>query len=141
MSTATLAPPPSRTRPAVPDDGPALALRVSAGVDADRLAEELGRAWRATACARRSAPGIALSVVETCGRTPGERERDAMRLLADERHADRPRGTLRATLVSLGAGDHLLLLAAAPGATALAALSAIAADLGRLYPVATIALG
>jgi hypothetical protein len=132
---------PFRVRPAAGDDAPALALRLSAGVDVDRLAEEIARAWRAARPTRRDAADVALSVVETCGRTPGERERDALRVLRDERRAAGPRGTLRATLVSLGAREHLLLLAAAPGTTALQALSAIAEDLERLYPVATVALG
>jgi hypothetical protein len=132
---------PFRARPSAGDDASALALRLSAGVDVDRLAEEIGRAWRSAAPARRDAADVALSVVETCGRTPGERERDALRVLRDERRAAGSRGTLRATLVSLGAREHLLLLAAAPGTTALQALSAIAEDLERLYPVATVALG
>jgi hypothetical protein len=131
---------PFHAHPAAAEVAPALALRLSAGVDVDRLAEELGHAWRAVRGARRDAAGIALSVVETCGRTADERERDALRVLRDERHAAGPRGTLRATLVSLGAGEHLLLLASAPGATALQALASIAEDLERLYPIATIAL-
>ncbi len=132
---------PFHARPMAADDVPALALRLSAGVDVDRLADELGHAWRAARGARRDTAGIALSVVETCGRTPDERERDALRVLRDECHATGPRGTLRATLVSLGAREHLLLLAAAPGAAALGALRSIAEDLERLYPIATIALG
>ncbi len=132
---------PSRARHATPDPAPVLALRIGAGVDADRLSDELGRAWRAAGASRRDAPGVAMSIVETCGRTPAERERDALRLLDEERRAAGPHGTLRATLVSLGAGDHLLLLAAAPGATVLHALSTIAEELGRFYPIATIAPG
>jgi hypothetical protein len=42
--------------------------------------------------------------------------------------------------VSLGSREHLLLLAAAPGATALQALGAIVEDLERVYPIATVAL-
>jgi hypothetical protein len=132
--------PPSGPRTVAGDDTPALALRLSTGVDPERLADELGRAWRSLGSARREAAGVALSIVETCGRSADERERDALRVLSDERRAASPRGTLRATLVSLGSREHLLLLAAAPGATALQALAAIAEDLERLYPIATVAL-
>jgi hypothetical protein len=132
--------PPSGPRIVVRDDAPSLALRVHAGIDPDRLADELGRVWRDAGGTRREAVGVALSVVETCGRDADERERDALRVLSDERRTASPRGTLRATLVSLGSREHLLLLAAAPGATALQALSAIAEDLERLYPIATLAL-
>jgi hypothetical protein len=118
-----------------------LALRIGAGIDAERLGDELGRAWRASGGARRDAAGVAMSVVETFGRTPVERERDALRLLDDERRAAGLHGTLRATLVSLGARDHLLLLAAAPGVAAWQALRTIAEELGRHYPIATIPLG
>jgi hypothetical protein len=132
--------PPSGPRTVARDDTPALALRLSTGIDPERLAEELGRAWRSLGGTRRDAVGVALSIVETCGRDADERERDALRVLSDECRAANPRGTLRATLVSLGSREHLLLLAAAPGATALQALSAIVEDLERLYPIATVAL-
>jgi hypothetical protein len=132
--------PPSGPRTVAGDDTPALALRLSTGVDPERLADELGRAWRSLGSARREAAGVALSTVETCGRSAEERERDALRVLSDERRTASPRGTLRATLVCLGSREHLLLLAAAPGATALQALAAIVEDLERLYPIATVAL-
>ena len=119
----------------------ALRIGAAAGVDAQRLSDELGRAWRARGGTRRDAPGVAMSIVETCGRTAADRERDALRLLDEERRAAGPQGTLRATLVSLGAGDHLLLLAAAPGAAPPQALTTIVEDLGRMYPIATVALG
>ena len=48
---------------ATPDRAPVLALRIGAGVDADRLSDELGRAWRAAGGARRDAAGVAMSVV------------------------------------------------------------------------------
>lgn len=132
--------PPSGPRTVAGEETPALALRLSTGIDPERLADDLGRAWRRLGGTRREAARVALSIVETCGRTAHERERDALRVLSDERRAASPRGTLRATLVSLGSREHLLLLAAAPGATALQALSAIAEDLERLYPIATVAL-
>jgi hypothetical protein len=138
-SIARPAPAPPRHAPA--GSAPALALRIGAGVDPDRLGVELRRAWRDAGGTRRDATGVALSIVESCGRTPTERERDALRLLDDERRAAGPHGTLRATLVGLRPAEHLLLLALAPGAAAPQALPAIAEALARRYPVATVALG
>lgn len=118
-----------------------VALRLAASIDAEALGDELARLWTERCALRRGAARVELSVVETCGRSPAERERDALRLLDAETRAVRPAGTLRATLVSLGTRDHLLLLAAAPGALALQALGRTAADLERLYPLAAFALG
>ena len=132
---------PPHARHAAAERASVVALRIRTGVDADRLRDELRRSWRATGRPRHDdAACVALSIVETCGRTPAERERDALRLLDDERRATGRRGTLRATLVALGAGEHLLLLAASPGTGAPEPLSAIADDLGRRYPVTPVAL-
>jgi hypothetical protein len=114
-----------------------LALRLHAGVDADRLESELARLWEETG-PRRRGRGVELSVVETCGRNPADRERDAMRLLrleADRSASGSRTEPLRATLVSLDSADHLLLIAA-PAACGAAVLSGLVAGLSRLYPFA-----
>jgi hypothetical protein len=117
-----------------------LALRLHADVDTDLLETELSRLWQA-AGPRRCCCGVELSIVETCGRNPADRERDAMRLLrleADQSGSGSRKEPLRATLVSLDLTDHLLLLAA-PAACSAAVLSGLVAELSRLYPFASIA--
>jgi hypothetical protein len=92
-----------------------LTLRLRGDVDADALREQLARLWRERGGRRRAGPGVVLSVVETCGCSPGERERDAMRLLGLEAACDPDAAhgvPLRATLVSVDARDHLLRLGA-----------------------------
>jgi hypothetical protein len=120
-----------------------LALRIAPGPDADALGEQLPRLWRARAAPRRGARRIELSIVETCGRSREERERDALRLLQAEA-AGAPwageRDTLRATLVSVDTDEHLLLLAAGSGAVAAGAVAAVVSELARLYPVAMLAM-
>jgi hypothetical protein len=130
-----------------------IALRLQAGVDADLLVAQLrelctaepGPAGRTPPLGRSRQTAVALSVVETCGRSRAARERDAFRLFETESRecgdlprTDDAREPLRATLVSLDAFDHLLLLNA-PLASGRALLETITAGLGLLYPVAALA--
>jgi hypothetical protein len=80
---------------------------------------------------------VALSLVETCGRSRDARERDALRLLEAEASAwpvRAPGAVLRAVLVRLDRTDHLLLLAAPEARGAAGRLAAVAAEVARLYP-------
>jgi hypothetical protein len=130
-----------------------IALRLQAGVDADLLVEQLrelctaepDQSGQAPKLGRSRQTGVALSVVETCGRSRAARERDAFRLVeiesrdsADLQRSDSPREPLRATLVSVDTFDHFLLLDA-PLARGRALLEAITIGLGLLYPVAALA--
>jgi hypothetical protein len=117
-----------------------MALRLSAVIDADALVEDLARLWRDAPCRTRVASRVELSVVETCGRSAADRERDALRLLHAEADGPPCTAALRATLVTLAAGEHLLLLSASPkvGATGLVAL---ADGLARRYPASPVGLG
>ena len=130
-----------------------IALRLQAGVDVDLLAAQLrelcitesGPRGQAHPLGGRRPTAVALSVVETCGRSRAARERDALRLVelesrdaGDLQRCDNPREPLRATLVSVDTFDHLLLLDA-PLARGRALLEAITAGLGQLYPVAAVA--
>ena len=145
MSTPTVAPnAPSHAlqaaaRPAGDGPAPRVALRVSTMVDADVLAEDLARLWRETPCRMRAASRVELSVVETCGRSAADRERDALRLLHAEAEGPPCAAALRATLVSFAGGDHLLLLAASPKAGA-GALAALTDGLALRYPVSPVRL-
>jgi hypothetical protein len=113
-----------------------LTVRLAARIDVDALGEHLVRLWRQQGGGGRAGPVVELSVVETCGRSPAERERDALRVLQAEslEHARAP-GTvpLRATLVSLGTHDHLLRLAVPADAAAL--LGRLVAHLSQAYPL------
>jgi hypothetical protein len=130
-----------------------IALRLQAGVDVDLLAAQLrelcttepGPRGQAHALGGRRQTAVALSVVETCGRSRAARERDALRLVelesrdaGDLQRSDSSREPLRATLVSVDTFDHLLLLDA-PLARGRALLEAITTGLGLLYPVAALA--
>jgi len=130
-----------------------IALRLQAGVDADLLAAQLrelctaepNRSGQPPPLGRSRETAVALSVVETCGRSRAERERDAYRLVeiesrdcADLQRSDSPREPLRATLVSVDTFDHFLLLDS-PLARGRALLEAITTGLGLLYPVAALA--
>lgn len=134
----------SQQSPAAPDPGTAgppgaacLLLRLRTATDPDALADQLSRLCRQLPGGRRAAPAMAVSVVQTCGRSAAERERDALRLLETEARATRcatSRPTVRATLVSIGADEHLLLLAVAPDAAMERLLATLAGELARLYP-------
>lgn len=130
-----------------------IALRLQAGVDVDLLAAQLrelcttepGPRGQAHALGGSRQTAVALSVVETFGRSRAERERDALRLVelesrdaCDLPRADSPREPLRATLVSVDTFEHLLLLHA-PLARGRALLEAVTTGLGLLYPVAALA--
>jgi hypothetical protein len=131
-----------------------IALRLQAGVDADLLAAQLRELCTAEPSPSGRAPplggsrqtAVALSVVETCGRSRAARERDALRLVElesrdcdDLQRSDSPREPLRATLVSVDTFDHFLLLDA-PLARGRALLEAITTGLGQFYPVAALVL-
>ena len=131
-----------------------ITLRLQAGVDADLLAAQLRELCtaepsglgRVPPLGRSRQTAVALSVVETCGRSRAARERDALRLvelesrdLPDLQRSDSPREPLRATLVSVDTFDHFLLLDA-PLARGRALLEAITTGLGQFYPVAALAL-
>jgi hypothetical protein len=135
-------------------DSHRITLRLQAGVDADLLAAQLRELCtaepsglgRVPPLGRSRQTAVALSVVETCGRSRAARERDALRLVeleshdrADLQRSDSPREPLRATLVSVDTFDHFLLLDA-PLARGRALLEAITTGLGRFYPVAALAL-
>lgn len=115
-------------------------MRLSAEVDADALVEDLARLWADAPSRTRAASRVELSVVETCGRSAADRERDALRLLHAEADGPPCTAALRATLVSLAAGEHLLLLAASPkvGSTDLIGL---ADALARRYRASPVGLG
>lgn len=117
--------------------GHALALRLHASIDAEQLREQLRRWWQPPTCRRRSTPSVMLSVVETCARSRQDRERDALKLLrleADAHPRGEPHEGLRATLVSLDATEHLLLLVVDPGAASAAGLPALSSALAHHYP-------
>jgi hypothetical protein len=117
---------------------PELLLRLPQSIDPDTLAAQLAALWRVATGRCPPAVRVEMSVVETCGRTRGERERDARRLLQAER-GPRPRpGSLRATLVSVDAHEHLLLLAAASGT---GALTTLVTELERLHPLLAVVSG
>jgi len=120
----------------------ALALRLSAPLDPDHLREHLAACWQATGGRRRDRSTFTLSVVESCARSRHARERDALRLLALEA-ANAPacddRDRLRATLVSLEASEHLLLLSVAPKACTSALLRSLADELARRWPISVVA--
>lgn len=135
-------------------DSHRITLRLQAGVDADLLAAQLRELCtaepsglgRVPPLGRSRQTAVALSVVETCGRSRAARERDALRLVELESHdradlhrSDSPREPLRATLVSVDTFDHFLLLDA-PLARGRALLEAITTELGQFYPVAALAL-
>jgi hypothetical protein len=131
--------PPSNAAPVVrPTAGHALALRLAGPVDADLLHEQLRRWWQAAVRRRPGAAAVALSRVESCARSRCEREHDALRLLRLEADAGVPgesRDGLRATLVSVDAAEHLLLLAVDPDAQSAAGLPAVCSALERQYRV------
>jgi hypothetical protein len=117
-----------------------LTVRLRTDVDTDALREHLARLWCEQGGRRRARSGVELSVVETCGRSPGERERDALRLLGLEAASRRDAASgvpLRATLVSVDARDHLLLLAA-PAEGGGAMLRPILAGLRERYALDTL---
>ncbi|RPH43149.1 MAG: hypothetical protein EHM87_14675 [Burkholderiales bacterium] len=120
------------------DSASRIALRLSALVDADALCERLAGIWRDALRRPRGASGVELSVVEICGRTRGDRERDALRLLRTETAPTAC--ALRATLVSLDPHEHLLMLTAAAHPAVVGPLAALAAELGRQYPTQSISL-
>ncbi len=122
------------------DDAPAsrIALRLSAHIDAEALCEQLAVLWRDALRRPRGGSGVELSIVEICGRSRGDRERDAIRLLRTETAPTAC--ALRATLVSLDPGEHLLMLAAAAHPGAVAPLAALVAELGRQYPTQSLSL-
>ena len=135
-------------------DSHRITLRLQAGVDADLLAAQLRELCtaepsglgRVPPLGRSRQTAVALSVVETCGRSRAARERDALRLVElesrdrpDLQRSDSPREPLRATLVSVDTFDHFLLLDA-PLARGRALLEAITTGLGQFYPVAALAL-
>jgi len=112
-------------------------LRLRTGADADALREQLAGLCRQLPGGGRAAPAIAVSVVETCGRNAADRERDALRLLDAEAHTAcmaTTRPTLRATLVSIAPGEHLLLLTVAPDAAMERLLARMVGELRRLHP-------
>ncbi len=144
---------PDRRPASSPSDSHRIALRLQAGVDADLLAAQLrdlctaeqGQHGQAQPLGGSRPTAVALSVVETCGRSRAARERDAFRLFETESResgdlprTDSAREPLRATLVSVDAFDHLLLLDA-PLARGRALLETITTGLGLLYPVAALA--
>lgn len=133
--------PPQAVRAANGDLGPAprVALRVSAEVDADVLVEDLAGLWRDALAHRRASSRVELSVVETCGRSAADRERDALRLLHAEVDGPPCAAALRATLVTLGAGEHLLLLAAS-AKLGQVGLAALVDGLGRRYRLSPVGL-
>ena len=148
-SLAPASPPPSpRAATAAPrcEDGcgpdgaeaPRIALRLSGQVDADALCERLAGIWREVLRRPRAASRVELSVVEICGRSSGDRERDALRLLRTETPPGA--GALRATLVSLGPLEHLLMLAAGEQPAAAGPLARLAAELGDRYPMESVSL-
>lgn len=129
-----------------------IALRLQAGVDVDLLAAQLrelcstepGPRGQAHALGGSRQTAVALSVVETCGRSRAARERDALRLVelesrdaCDLQRCDSPHEPLRATLVSVDTFEHLLLLDM-PLARGRALLEAVTTGLGLLYPVAAL---
>jgi hypothetical protein len=116
-----------------------LALRLPEPVDAELLREQIAALWPRGGTRGTRSRRIELSVVETCGRTPDEREHDALRLLRAEADTPGPMGLLRATLVRLSASEHLLLLTAV--ATPSDGLIALASELGRLRTVSALVLG
>jgi hypothetical protein len=115
-----------------------IALRLSGQVDADALCERLAGIWREVLRRPRAASRVELSVVEICGRSSGDRERDALRLLRTETPPGA--GALRATLVSLGPLEHLLMLSAGEQPTAVGPLAMLAAELGLRYPMESVSL-
>lgn len=119
-------------------EAPRIALRLSGQVDADALCERLAGIWREVLRRPRAASRVELSVVEICGRSSGDRERDALRLLRTETPPGA--GALRATLVSLGPLEHLLMLAAGEQPTAVGPLAMLAAELGHRYPMESVSL-
>ncbi|MCX7231546.1 MAG: hypothetical protein NTW15_21515 [Burkholderiales bacterium] len=119
-------------------DAPRIALRLSGQVDADALCERLAGIWREVLRRPRVASRVELSVVEICGRSSGDRERDALRLLRTETPPGA--GALRATLVSLGPLEHLLMLAAGEQPAAAGPLARLAAELGHRYPMESVSL-
>ncbi len=119
-------------------EAPRIALRLSGQVDADALCERLAGIWREVLRRPRAATRVELSVVEICGRSSGDRERDALRLLRTETPPGA--GALRATLVSLGPLEHLLMLAAGEQPTAVGPLAMLAAELGHRYPMESVSL-
>jgi hypothetical protein len=124
-------------RPTERPDAPHLTVRLKTALDIDALGEHLVRTWRAQGGRRRPGPVVELSIVETCGRTPAEREQDAQRLLRLEARGC-GRGAagvpLRATLVSLDRSDHLLLLATSDEGGA-ALLHPLVTELSLTYPL------
>lgn len=119
-------------------DAPRIALRLSGQVDADALCERLAGLWREVLRRPRAASRVELSVVEICGRSSGDREHDALRLLRTETPPGA--GALRATLVRLGPREHLLMLATGQQAAAGGPLAALAAELALRYPLESVSL-
>jgi hypothetical protein len=119
-------------------DAPRIALRLSGQVDADALCDRLAGIWREVLRRPRAASRVELSVVEICGRSSADRERDALRLLRTETPPGA--GALRATLVSLGPLEHLLMLAAGEQQSPGGPLALLAAELGRRYEMESVSL-
>jgi hypothetical protein len=118
-------------------------LRLRTGTDADTLREQLSQLCRQLPGGGRAAPAMAMavSVVETCGPSAADRERDALRVLDAEARTPgsaAPRRMLRATLVSVAPDEHLLLLAVAPDTAMQRLLSMLVGELSRLYPAAAL---
>jgi hypothetical protein len=116
-------------------DASHLTVRLKTALDVDALGEHLVRTWRRQGGRRRAGPVVELSVVETCGRNPAEREQDARRLLRLEARGcgrGAAGAALRATLVSLDSRDHLLLLATSDAG---ALLRPLVAELSLAYPL------
>jgi hypothetical protein len=127
--------------PSVDTPGPSrCTVRLRADVDTDALREQLARLWREHGGRCRARSAVAMSVVETCGRSTGERERDAMRLLGLEAATRCDAGAglpLRATLVSIEARYHLLQLTA-PAEGGGAMLRPVLAGLRERYALDTL---
>ena len=120
----------------------AVAMRLT-GVDADALAEELVGLWQGAVGRHRPALRVDVSLVETCGRSGAERERDARRLLraeVDEAAACACGCAMRATLVRLEPLEQMVLLTCAPDVRALDALGRIAEELARRHTAEALAV-
>jgi hypothetical protein len=120
----------------------AVAMRLT-GVDADALAAELVGLWQGAVGGHRQALRIDVSLVETCGRSGADRERDARRLLraeVDEAAACACGCAMRATLVRLEPLEHLVLLACAPDVRALDALGRVGHELTRRHAAEALAI-
>lgn len=124
--------PPHPARPLAPDR---VALRVT-GPQASAFPEALPALWRAVTGGRAARARIELSVVETCGRSCDDRQRDALRLLqaeADTVAGTRSRAALRATVVRIDAREQWVMLAAHPDRDTRDAVDRLVAELAGRY--------